>query len=239
MRDPITPELRTRQASESWQDNHSGSCRSTLKSISEASTIATSYPREPVLEWLSQHVPELRLKHILRVEQMAIALAHHHQVDVQRAGQAGLLHDLAKYFKPERLLQMAREAGLEIDPVDEANPHLLHAEVSAIVAKTELGIRDEAVLEAIRNHTLGRPGMSRLSCVVFLADSLEPGRGNTPELETLRQASWQDLYQGVWLTCEQTIHWLFEQQRLVHPRVILTRNWAMPLAKQQMQAANS
>jgi predicted HD superfamily hydrolase involved in NAD metabolism len=239
MRDPIIPELRTGKASEHWQDNISESCRANLKLISDASTIATSYPREQALNWLSQHVSELRLRHILRVEQMAIALAHHHRVDVNRAGQAGLLHDLAKYFKPDRLLQMARSAGLEIDPVDEASPHLLHADVSAIVAREELGIHDEAVLEAIRNHTLGCPGMSRLSCVVFLADSLEPGRGNTPELETLREASWQDLYQGVWLTCEQTMRWLFEQQRLIHPRVILTRNWAMRLAQQQLQAANS
>lgn len=239
MRDPITPELRTENASQHWQDNSPGSCRVILKSVSEASTIATSYPREQALNWLSQHVPELRLRHILRVEQTAIALAHHHQVDVNQAGQAGLLHDLAKYFKPERLLQMARDAELEIDPVEAANPHLLHAEVSAIVARAELGIHDEAILNAIRNHTLGRPEMSRLSCVVFLADSLEPGRGHTPELEALREASWQDLYQGVWLTCEQTMRWLFEQQRLIHPRVVLTRNWAMLLAQQQLQAANS
>lgn len=238
MRDPITPELRTGNAAPIWQDNPSGSGQTT-QLFAEASKIATSYPRKQALDWLSQHVSELRLRHILRVEQMAIALAHQHQVDIERAGQAGLLHDLAKYFKPERLLQMAREAGLEIDPVDEANPHLLHADVSAIVAREELGIRDAAVLNAIRHHTLGCPGMSRLSCVVFLADSLEPGRGDAPELEALRQASWQDLYQGVWFTCEQTMRWLFEQQRLIHPRVILTRNWAMLVAQQQAQAVNS
>lgn len=239
MRDPIIPERCTGNASHPWQDDHAGSRRITPQLVAEAGTITTSYPREQALNWLNQYVPESRLRHILRVEQMAIALAAHHQVDVNQAGQAGLLHDLAKYFKPERLLTMAREAGLEIDPVDEANPHLLHAEVSALVARDELGIRDEAVLNAIRNHTLGCPGMSRLSCVVFLADSLEPGRGHTPELEALRQASWQDLYQGVWLTCEQTMRWLFEQQRLIHPRVILTRNWAMLAAQQQVQAANS
>jgi predicted HD superfamily hydrolase involved in NAD metabolism len=110
---------------------------------------------------------------------MSEALAQVHGLDSAKAAQAGLLHDLAKFFKPARLLHMAQAAGLELDAVDEANPHLLHAEVGAIVAKAEFDVQDEAILDAIRDHTLGQPGMSPLSCVVFLADSLEPGRGDT------------------------------------------------------------
>lgn len=187
----------------------------------------TSLDRGAVLDWLQSHVPEPRLRHILRVEAMAIALAQHHHLDVERAGQAGLLHDLAKFFKPQRLLQMAEAEGLDLDPVEQANPHLLHAEVGAIVARDEFDIHDQEVLWAIRNHTLGRPGMSPLSCVVFLADSLEPGRGDTPALENLRSVSLCNLYQGVWYTCEETMQSLITSQRLIHPRVVLTRNWAM------------
>jgi predicted HD superfamily hydrolase involved in NAD metabolism len=189
-------------------------------------------PRDRVLAWLQQQVPQPRLQHILRVEQMAVELAWRHGLDTQRAAQAGLMHDLAKCFKPQKLLAMARAEGLELDAVEQANPHLLHAEVGAIVAQQEFGVEDPEVLWAIRNHTLGRPDMSPLSCVVFLADSLEPGRGDTPELTRLRQVCQTDLYRAVWLTSDYTLQYLLSIHCLVHPQVIRTRNWAMQRARQ-------
>jgi len=183
--------------------------------------------RDQVLTWLADNVPTARMQHILRVEQMSVELARHYHLNVEQAAQAGLMHDLAKYFKPERLLQMAREGGIDIDPICAATPHLLHADVSAIVAKEEFGIQEDSVLNAIALHTLGTPGMSNMSCVVFLADSLEPGRGDTPELENLRTIAHIDLHKAVWLTCDYCIKHLLNTRRLIHPRMILTRNWAV------------
>ncbi|NEP58575.1 MAG: HD domain-containing protein [Symploca sp. SIO2G7] len=200
--------------------------------------------RDQVLTWLSDNVPASRLQHILGVEQMAAELAEYHYLDVAKAAQAGLMHDLAKYFKPNRLLQMARTEcqsegwktsptlRIEIDPLCEANPYLLHADVSAIVARDEFGIQDEEVLAAIANHTLGRPGMSSLSILVFLADSLEPNRGDTPELAALRLLCRQNLYQAVWRTCDYGLSFLLNSRRFVHPRTILTRNWALHMFNQ-------
>jgi predicted HD superfamily hydrolase involved in NAD metabolism len=187
-------------------------------------------PRERVLDWLSQNVPKPRLQHILRVEQTAIALAQHHQLDVDKAAQAGLLHDLAKYFEPERLLAMAKAEGLALTEVDLADPHLLHADVSAIVARDEFAVSDPEILAAIRHHTLGQPGMSQLCCVVFLADSLEPGRGTSPELEDIRQAYLDNLYQAVLQVCDRTFAHLINHHRLIHPRMVLTRNWALQMS---------
>ena len=193
--------------------------------------------RDQVLVWLGNNVPESRLNHILRVEQMALELAEHHKLDVEKAATAGLMHDLAKYFKPQKLLEIARAERLDIDPVSEATPHLLHAEVSAIVARDTFGVKDEEVLQAIADHTLGRPGMSRLSCIVFLADSLEPGRGNTSELEALRQISCQNLYRAVWLTCDYSLKFLLETHCLIHPRTIATRNWFLQKVKNKSEIA--
>ncbi|MGL4622964.1 bis(5'-nucleosyl)-tetraphosphatase (symmetrical) YqeK [Chroococcidiopsis sp.] len=187
--------------------------------------------RERVLSWLSEHVPQSRIDHILRVEQMAVELAEHHRQNVEKAAQAGFMHDLAKYFKPAKLLEMARAEGLEIDPVMELHPHLLHADVSAIVARDTFGVQDEEVLQAIANHTLGRPEMTELSCIVFLADSIEPGRGDTPELQALRQMSYQNLPQAVWRTCDYSLKFLIETHCLIHPRTIATRNWFLNWVK--------
>jgi predicted HD superfamily hydrolase involved in NAD metabolism len=181
--------------------------------------------RQQVLSWLTSNVPESRIKHVLRVEQMAVDLAGLHNLNVSQAAQAGLMHDLAKYFKPQVLLQMAEAAALPLDQVDKLNPHLLHAEVGAIVARQTFNIKDPEVLAAIANHTLGKPEMSDLSCVVFLADSLEPGRGNSPTLEALRRLSRNHLKQAVWMTCDYTLKHLIETGRLIHPRAVATRNW--------------
>lgn len=188
--------------------------------------------RDQVLAWLADNVPESRLNHILRVEQMSIDLAKHHNLNVEKAALAGLMHDLAKYFKPQKLLEMARAEGLDIDPVSEANPHLLHADASAIIARDRFGVEDEEVLQAIANHTLGRPEMSKLSCIVFLADTLEPGRGDTPELEALRKQSYQDLNHAVWLSCDYSLQYLLLTQRLIHPRTVATRNWFLQTVKE-------
>ena len=189
--------------------------------------------REQVLAWLAANVPPSRIKHILGVEQMAIDLAVHYQVDKQQAAIAGLLHDLAKYFKPQKLLEMAQIAGVEIDPISAANPHLLHADVSAIVARDTFKVTDIEVLDAIANHTLGRPGMNELSCIVYLADTLEPGRGNTPELEHLRKICYQNLDKALFQTCDYSLKFLLETHCLIHPRTIATRNWFLQKAQKK------
>lgn len=180
--------------------------------------------REQILTYLSQNVPPERVNHILRVEQTAADLAVVHNLDKQKAATAGLMHDLAKCFKPQRLLHMAREAGLTLDEILETNPHLLHADVGAIVARDTFGVEDEQVLNAIANHTLGSPQMSPLSCIVFLADSVEPGRGDSASLKVLRQVSQENIYKAVYLTCNHTLEKLFGSPRLIHPRLIATRN---------------
>lgn len=183
--------------------------------------------REQILVWLADNVPAKRIQHILGVEEMATALATHYHLDPNKAAQAGLMHDLAKYFKPQRLLEIAQAEGLPLDEVDLAAPHLLHADVSAIVARDEFGVTDTEILHAIADHTLGRPEMSPLSCIVFLADTLELGRGDSVDLQTLRSLSYQNLYQAVWHTCDYSLRYLLATRCLIHPRTIRTRNWAM------------
>lgn len=187
--------------------------------------------REAVLTWLASNVPKARIQHILRVETYAAELALLHGVDAVQASQAGLLHDLAKYFAPNRLLAMAQAEQLPIDPVFAREPRLLHADVSAIVARDVFQVETPEILDAVRNHTLGNPQMHPMSCVVFLADSLEPGRGDRDELNQIRKVSASNLHKGVLLVCDRTLNQLVQNRKLIHPRMVMTRNWAMQMAK--------
>ena len=187
--------------------------------------------RPQVLTWLAENVSAPRLRHILGVEQMCMALARHYQIDHTKAGRAGLMHDLAKSFPPTRLLQMAKENGIEVDLFCQAHPQLLHADVSATIARNDFEIEDEEILAAISNHTLGRPYMSPFCCVVYVADDDEPSRGETKDLVAMRKVSRENLCKSVYQTSDYSLRYLLDSRRPIHPRTILTRNWARQEAK--------
>lgn len=180
--------------------------------------------RQAVVQWLAAAVPEKRLQHILRVETMAVELAQRHHLAIGLAQQAALMHDLAKCFPGRKLLSVAESEGWELHATEVECPHLLHAPVGAVVAREVFGVQDPQVLAAIANHTLGSPDMDAISCVVYLADTLEPGRGDTPQLQQLRQRCHEDLSTAVYETCVFSLQHLLTSGRPIHPRTILTHN---------------
>ena len=189
--------------------------------------------RQKVIRWLNKNVSEKRLKHILGVEEMSIQLAKQHDCDTQLAAQAGLMHDLAKFFSPQKLLSIAQHNNLALDPITQKHPHLIHADVSAIIAQTQFGINNPLILDAISNHTLGQPEMSKLSCIVFIADKLESNRGDTLKLNEMRKISYENLYKSLTMVCDHSLSHLLKYNQLIHPRTILTRNWALTTGLRQ------
>jgi predicted HD superfamily hydrolase involved in NAD metabolism len=117
-----------------------------------------------------------RYAHILRVARTAERLARTYGVDPGRARTAGLLHDLARLYPGERLVGECTARGMPIDAFERANPIVLHARLSAELARDWFGVTDEAVLSAIRKHTVAAATMSPLDEILYLADGLEAGR---------------------------------------------------------------
>lgn len=187
--------------------------------------------RDRVISWLEQNVSSHRLQHILGVESTCITLARCHQLDEKQAAQAGLMHDLAKFFSPRKLLKIATEANIPVDQICLHHPHLLHAEIGAVVAHREFKVTDPAILSAIANHTLGTPEMSKLSCLVFIADVLEPNRGNNARLDAMRIVAQENLYKCVQQTSDYSLEYLLSKHKIIHPRTVLTRNWALAQTK--------
>lgn len=117
-----------------------------------------------------------RYAHSVRVARCADVLAQRHGAAPGKARLAGLLHDLARLYSPERLLDESEARGLPIDAGERAHPMLLHAKLGAAIAREQFGVDDPQVLSAIEKHTTAAGEMSVLDCVVYLADALEPGR---------------------------------------------------------------
>jgi nicotinate-nucleotide adenylyltransferase len=144
-----------------------------LSELSASRGVALIHAMRRVRKELGQ---EHRYAHTLRVARFAEHLARAHGEDPQQARLAGLYHDLARLHSGERLLEECTARGLLIDAFERLNPIVLHARLGAELAREFYGVEDEAILSAIRKHTVAAAEMSRLDAIVFLADGLEPGR---------------------------------------------------------------
>lgn len=135
-----------------------------------------------------------RYTHTLGVAYTAAALAMAHAGDMEKAMIAGILHDCAKSMHGSELVAICEKAHLNVTAVERGNPTaLLHAKAGAYLAERKYGITDMDILNAIRYHTTGRPDMSRLEKMVYIADYIEPGRKQNQDLSLIRRLAYQDL----------------------------------------------
>lgn len=149
-----------------------------------------------------------RFEHTLGVEFTSASLAMRYGASVRSAQTAGLLHDCAKCLTDEKRLSICRKHDIAMTDTERKNPFLLHAKVGAYLAGEKYGIKDEDILNAIRNHTTGRPEMSLLEKIVFVADYIEPGRKQAPNLEEIRGLAFQNLDRALLRILEDTLEYL-------------------------------
>ena len=136
-----------------------------------------------------------RYEHTLGVAYIATALAMRYGGSLKSAELAGLLHDCAKCMTDEKRLAICEKHNISINEIERRNPFLLHAKVGSFFAMEEYHIYDADIINAILNHTTGRPGMSLLEKIIFIADYIEPSRKNAPNLEEIRKLAFLDLDQ--------------------------------------------
>ncbi|HUA08342.1 MAG TPA: bis(5'-nucleosyl)-tetraphosphatase (symmetrical) YqeK [Candidatus Acidoferrales bacterium] len=160
-----------------------------------------------------------RYEHSVRVARAAELLAQRHRVDANKARLAGLLHDLARLYSGPRLLEECERREIPIGEFERHNPIVLHAPLSAALAREEFGVDDSGVLSAIAKHTLGDAEMSALDCVVYLADSLEPGR-DFPQREGLWELALSDLPAAMAATIVASIEHLHQNGREPAPQTL-------------------
>lgn len=126
-----------------------------------------------IKKWLKENLNEERYIHTLGTADCARELAKKFNLDDNKAYLAGLLHDCAKCFPKEKLLDIINK-NLDVEESEMLNYKTLHAPVSAYIAQKEFKINDKEILSAIRWHTLGKLDMSDFEKIVFLADKIEP-----------------------------------------------------------------
>ena len=165
-----------------------------------------------------------RYEHTVRVAETAGRLAELHDLDTDKARLAGLLHDASRETYKEGLLRLAEEAGLPIDELEREQAMLLHGPVAAEYACRDLGVKDSEVLEAVRVHTTGEPGMGPLALAVYVADKIEPGR-NQPGVEGLRKLALKSLHRAARAALEASISHNEQRGRPTHTKSLQALEW--------------
>ena len=130
-----------------------------------------------------------RYEHTLGVMYTAASLAMCYGEDVEKALVAGLLHDVAKSF----------------------STNLGHAPMGAKMAAEEFGVDDIYITDAICYHTTGRPNMTLLDKIIYVADYIEPNRDKAPNLANLRKLAFEDIDECLRTILEDTLNYLKQQ----------------------------
>ena len=158
-----------------------------------------------------------RFRHTLGVRKEAVRLSALHGAPIQKAALAGLLHDCAKGMSQAELSRIAKDEQLVTDAAMLSSGAMLHGPVGAFIAQKQFGIRDEDVLNAIRSHTIGRPGMSRLELVIFVADATEENREDYKGLNEIRRLAEHSLEQAALCSLRLTEEYLRQTGRPFFP----------------------
>ena len=118
---------------------------------------------------LKKELDEDRYQHTLGVMYTSASMAMRYGADVTQALLAGLLHDCAKCIPGDKKIHLCEKYGLPVSDVEYENPGLLHARLGAYLAEKKYHIHDQEIIHAISSHTTGRPGMSLLEKIVYIA----------------------------------------------------------------------
>ncbi|MFS0689804.1 bis(5'-nucleosyl)-tetraphosphatase (symmetrical) YqeK [Sporosarcina sp. 179-K 8C2 HS] len=164
---------------------------------------------------LEKRLPRRRFEHVMRVTEKAKELALRYSVPVNKAEQAALFHDIAKFMEPADMRKLIEENG-EDKRLLSFHHELWHAAAGRIIAEEEFGVKDLDILNAIRYHTTGRPGMSVLEKIVYIADLIEPGR-NFPGIEKLREAAELQIDEAMKACIAHSVLYLIDKRAAVFP----------------------
>ena len=171
--------------------------------------------RDDYLAAIKPRMPEKRYIHTIGVMETAITLAKQYGEESDSAEIAAILHDIAKYADEDWMRQIVKENGL--DPrLSLWGSEILHGRVGAWIAETEFNIRNEDILNAIRFHTTGRAGMSKLEKIIFIADMIEPNR-KFAGVEKLRKVANEDLDLAMKACISHSISFLVQTEQQIYP----------------------
>lgn len=175
---------------------------------------------------IRERLSDYRYYHSLCVAESAVALAKRYGADVQKAEVAGLLHDVCKEAGREEQLLVIQKAGYSMTELELNGKKFYHQISGAAYCKTELGIDDNEILNAIRYHTTGRANMSLMEEIVYLADFISADR-DYKDIDVIRAESEKGKEYGMRYATAYTIKSVVKKNKPLHPDTVNAYNWLL------------
>lgn len=179
----------------------------------------TQTPDEQFIEIIRARLSDYRFRHSLCVAHEARRLAQRYGADPEKAYTAGILHDILKDTDREAQRQLFEQYHIELDAIEQQSPTLWHARSGEAFLRHILKIEDEELLRAVRYHTTGRPGMTLLEKVLFVADFTSADR-DYPDVDVMRNFADKSLDEAILYGVDYTIRDLNQHGRAVHPDTV-------------------
>ena len=85
------------------------------------------------------------------------------------------------------------------------------------MAKKAYGVSDEEILSAIRWHTTGKPEMSMLDIIIYMADYIEPNRDKAPNLKEIRKLCFENIELALYEVLKGTLDYLSHKPDAIDP----------------------
>lgn len=179
------------------------------------------FDEQRIKERVQSELSSRRFGHTVGVVQTADRLAKCHGVPPERARLAAWLHDLAREWPNEKLVQVAEK--VEVPAGFGGIPKLLHGPIAASLLFDWFGIQDDEIANAIRFHTTGRLTMTMLDKVIYLADAIEPGR-TYGGVERIRELAYTDVTRALAESIDHSLRYLLERKKPIFPLTVMVRN---------------
>ncbi len=177
---------------------------------------------DEVKKKLKKNLSEKKYLHSIAVEAVAVKLAKQYGVDAEKASIAALLHDCAKGMNKKRQNELTKMHSICITQAEKDSPDLLHAKLGPIIAKEVYGVIDEEILSAIECHTTGKPNMTNLDKIIYIADYIEPNRTAFPRIEFIRQLATVSLDDTLLEILKDTLEFLERKKSAIDSRTLET-----------------
>lgn len=169
---------------------------------------------------LRNKLDPMRYEHSLSVSFTCMNLAMRYGCDVDKAELAGLLHDCGKRFPDDIILKKCLKYGIAVTEEEKKALAVLHARYGAWLAEHKYHIEDREILDAIACHTTGKPDMTVLDKILYIADYIEPRRYKAENLKEIRRMAYEDLDQTMYAILDGTLEYLKKKGGTIDPMTV-------------------
>lgn len=179
--------------------------------------------------YLKKKLKEVRYQHTLRVVDMGIILAEKFKYEnINKVKLGCYLHDVGKNLGSNKIFEIVCNEGYKLSPDELKNINIFHGVASMVIARDEFNIRDEEVLNSIKNHVTGVENMSMLDKIVFLADFFEIGRDFNRVNESRNEALINfNINKSLFLAYNSIISELLSKNLFIHENTLKARNFVL------------